>query len=72
MKTVVINASGVIGGEVSSLEYDPSNGRYQSMVHVSDNVYAIGYLGPGNDGWLKTVDIETVPAVSRSQAYIMA
>ena len=56
---------------MSSLEYDPVGGRYQSMVHVSGNVYAIAYLGPGNDGWLKTVDIETVPIVSRSQVYII-
>ena len=72
LKTITINGSGVIGGEVSALEYDPANGRYQSMIHVSGNIYAIAYLGPGNDGWLKTVDIETIPAVSRSQAYIMA
>ena len=71
LKTVSINGIGVIGGEVASLEYDPVDGRYQSMVHVSGNVYAIAYLGPGNDGWLKTVDIETVPIVSRSQAYII-
>jgi len=71
LKTVSINGSGVIGGEVSSLEYDPVDGRYQSMVHVSGNVYAIAYLGPGNDGWLKTVDIETVFTVSRSQACII-
>jgi len=72
LKTVDINGSGVIGGEVSALEYDQANGRYQSMIHVSGNIYAIAYLGPGNDGWLKTVDIETIPVVSRSQAYIMA
>ena len=72
LKTVVISSSGVIGGEVSSLEYDPVDGRYQSMIHVSGNVYAIAYLGPGNDGWLKTVDIQTLPAAPRSQAHIIA
>jgi len=74
LKTVIIQDSGVIGGIVSTVEYDPINGMYQSMIYVSGNVYAIAYLGPGNDGWLKTVEIVTVLAMSRSrsQVYIIA
>ncbi len=63
LKTVIIQDSGIIGGIVDALEYDPVTGWLQSMIYISGNVYAIAYLGPGNDGWLKTVDIVTLPAV---------
>ena len=65
MKTVTINDDGTIEGIVSELEYDDASGQYQSMIHVSDDTYAIAYNGPGNDGWLKTVEI-TTPAAPRS------
>ncbi len=74
LKTVIIQDSGIIGGIVGAAEYDPVNGMYQSIIYVSGNVYAIAYLGPGNDGWLKTVEIVTVLATSRprSQVYVIA
>lgn len=74
LRTIKIENNGTITGEVDSLEYDPSMGMYQSMIHVSDDTYAIAYFGPGNDGWLKTVEI-TTPAAPRlviSRAYALA
>ncbi len=59
LRTFKIENDGTITGEVSFYEYDPDAGRLQSMIHVSVNTYAIAYLGPGNDGWLKTVEITT-------------
>jgi len=70
MKTVTINNDGTIDGIVSSFEYDDVSGRHQSMVHINEDVYAIAYFGPGSDGWLKTVEIETitVPTVTTDPA----
>jgi hypothetical protein len=74
LRTIKIENNGTITGEVDSLEYDPSMGMSQSMIHVSDDTYAIAYFGPGNDGWLKTVEI-TTPAAPRlviNKAYALA
>ena len=74
LRTMKIENNGTITGGVDSLEYDPSMGMYQSMIHVSDDTYAIAYFGPGNDGWLKTVEI-TTPAAPRfviNKAYALA
>lgn len=27
------------------------------IVHIAGNIYAIAYMGPGDDGWLSTVSI---------------
>ncbi len=48
---------GEIVGEVDALEFDTSAGMEPELIHISDEVYAIAYRGPGNDGWLKTVRI---------------
>jgi len=73
LKTIKIEDNGTITGQVSYFEYDAATGYYASMIHISGDVYAIAYFGPGNDGWLKSVEIVTTapPAVGRSQAYII-
>lgn len=73
LKTVTINDDGTIGGIVSTFEYDNASGRYQSMIHVNEDVYAIAYLGPGNDGWLKTIEITTsIPLLLINKSYALA
>ncbi|GAI70767.1 unnamed protein product, partial [marine sediment metagenome] len=74
LRTIKIENGGTITGEVDSLEYDPSMGMYQSMVHVSGDTYAIAYFGPGNDGWLKTVEITTpvAPRLVINKAYALS
>ncbi|GAI93540.1 unnamed protein product, partial [marine sediment metagenome] len=70
LRTIKIENDGTITGEVDYHEYDDVMGLYASMLHISGNVYAIAYFGPGNDGWLKTVEIQTisVPAVTTNPA----
>ncbi|MDD5288984.1 MAG: hypothetical protein PHY28_07755 [Dehalococcoidales bacterium] len=54
-------AGGVIGEItdtiIDSFEFDPSNTLNPKIIHISGTVYAIAYTGPGNDGWLQTVNI---------------
>ncbi|MBU2608635.1 MAG: hypothetical protein KKF26_04885, partial [Chloroflexi bacterium] len=40
-----------------TLEFDTVNGMAPAVTHVSGDVYAIAYEGPGSDGFLKTVEI---------------
>ena len=57
LKTIKINDDGTIAGQVDYFEFDTSSGAYPCMIKVSTSVYAIAYLGPGNDGWLKTIGL---------------
>lgn len=70
LRTIKIENDGTITGEEDNHEYDDADGRYQSMVHIAGSVYTIAYFGPGSDGWLKTVEIETitVPTVTTDPA----
>ena len=42
-----------------TLEFDANQGLEPDIIHVSGDVYAIVYRGPGNDGFVKTVEIAT-------------
>jgi prepilin-type N-terminal cleavage/methylation domain-containing protein len=56
--TVELDSSGEITDTVvDTLEFDTSNGLEPSIINVSGDVYAIAYRGPGNDGFLKTIQI---------------
>jgi|GEM_PF-1326087 len=58
LKTVNIAADGTITqSTISSYEFDTGTGFEPRIIHISGNVYAIAYRGPGNDGFLKTVTI---------------
>jgi hypothetical protein len=65
--TVTVTASGIgspsatgnINGVIDTLEFDTSSGYEPDMTHVDGDVYAIAYRGPGDDGFLKTVEIAT-------------
>ena len=60
LKTVYIDTDGHIGNPViDALEFDTSSGYGPSIVHVAGDAYAIAYRGAGNDGFLKTVTIDT-------------
>jgi hypothetical protein len=63
LKTVSIAADGDIGDRlIDSLEFDTSNGYEPSIVNVTDGIFAIAYRGPGNDGFVKTVEIASAGA----------
>jgi hypothetical protein len=56
--TVGITTGGEIAGAVTdSLEFDTGNSYEPSIIHVSDNVYAIAYRDSGDNGEVKTVEI---------------
>ncbi len=58
IKTVAIAADGQIGNSaIDTLEFDTSDGYYPDISHISGNIYAIAYMGPGSDGLIKTVSI---------------
>jgi hypothetical protein len=60
LKTVAIAANGDIGSTViDTLEFDTDNGYEPSIIHISGNTYAIAYRGTSNDGFLKTISIDT-------------
>ena len=59
LKTVTIDSDGnIVDTIVDFLEFD-TYCYAPTIIHISGNVYAIAYCGPGYDGWLKTVTIET-------------
>jgi len=63
LRTIGIANDGTITGQVDFHEYDTDRGSYSDIIHIYRNVYAVAYLGPGLDGWLKTIEI-TTPAVA--------
>jgi len=59
--TFDIEADGTISGAIiDSLEFDTGYCSFPNLVHVSGSVYAVAYQGVDDDGWLKTIDIETI------------
>ena len=58
LKTIEIANTGTITNSViDTLEFDTSYARYSDIVHANDTVFAIAYMGPSNDGFVKTVEI---------------
>ena len=45
--------------EVDSLEHDAANGRYNSLVQVDSDTYALAYAGEGEDGYISTFTISS-------------
>jgi prepilin-type N-terminal cleavage/methylation domain-containing protein len=58
LKTISINASGIIGNSViDTLAFDSTRGYEPSIIPVAGYIFAIAYRGPNNDGYLKTLTI---------------
>jgi len=58
IKTVEITNTGAITDSViDSLEFDTSYARYSDIIHVNGTVFAVAYMGPDSDGFIKTVEI---------------
>jgi prepilin-type N-terminal cleavage/methylation domain-containing protein len=58
LKTVSIDAAGIITYTGNSLEFDPVNCYEPSLVQIDYNTVGIFYRGPGNRGTLVTVGFE--------------
>ena len=60
LKTVEIDTSGLITDTViDTLEFDTDNGKTPKIIHTNDDICAISYSGKDDDGFLKTVEIDT-------------
>lgn len=59
IKTFTISADGTIITEVQSLEHDTGDGSFNSLVHVSGDVYALAYANASLQGVLKTFTISS-------------
>jgi hypothetical protein len=58
--TMTISAAGDISYSViGSYEFAPSDGEEPQIIHVVDNIFAIVYHGPQDDGYLITLPIES-------------
>ena len=67
LKTIEIAADGAITDTViDTLEWDTSNGQQPDIIHISGDIYAIAYNGPGGDGWLCTVEIDSVGNITNT------
>lgn len=56
--------TGIVDPVTDTFEFDTTYGVETSMIHIDGDIYAIAYRGPGNDGWLKTVEIASDGTVS--------
>ena len=59
ISTFTISADGSSITEVATLEHDTVFGRYNSLVQVDADTYALAYEGDGSDGFISTF---TIPA----------
>ena len=67
VKTVEIALDGnITNSAIDTLEFDTSDCYSPNISHVSGNIYAIAYRGPGNDGFLKTLTIASNGDISNS------
>ena len=67
LKTVEIASDGnITNSVVDTLEFDNRNGREPSIIHISNQIYAIAYRGNGGDGFIKTVEIATNGDITNS------
>jgi hypothetical protein len=65
LKTVAIAADGDIGDSIiDSLVFDSSGGYEPVITSVSGNIFAIVYRGQSNDGFVKTVEINSAGATT--------
>ena len=65
IRTIEIDPTGQITNTaIDTLEFDATTAYTPQLIHVSGNVYAIVYHGPGDDGFLKTVEIATNGAIT--------
>jgi hypothetical protein len=59
LTTVTIDSSGVVSDMGNSLEFDTAMGKTPTILSIGGDVYAIVYSGFGDDGWLKTITIDS-------------
>ncbi len=59
LHTVKIDNTGAITTTgMDSLEFDTSYCAFSNIINVTEDIFAIAYMGPGSDGYVKTVKID--------------
>lgn len=65
ISTITIAEDGTITAAVlDTYEFDTESGKWVDIIHVSGNVYALGYQDSAGHGRIKTVEIATNGAIS--------
>ena len=62
ISTFTIPSDGSTITEVATLEHDAANDKYNSLVQVDSDTYALAYAGSGLMGYISTFTIDVTPA----------
>ena len=57
--TFTISSNGTTITEVDEIEHDTEKGRYNSVVQVDSDTYALAYAGLNSDGFIKTFNVQS-------------
>ena len=57
--TFTISSNGITITEIDEIEHDTEKGRYNSVVQVDSDTYALAYAGLNSDGFIKTFSIQS-------------
>lgn len=59
VRTFTVDSAGQIeNAYIDSLEFDTNTGLNTDIIHISGTTYAVAYTGSGNDGFVRTLDIQ--------------
>lgn len=64
IKTVSIDALGTITGPIDTLEFDTVYCDDPDMIHLNGDIFMVAYQGPGDDGWIQTVSIDSAGQIT--------
>jgi hypothetical protein len=65
--TVTLSDAGAIGSSfIDSWEFDEDKGKEIDVLNISGDVFALGYSGDTDDGWLLTTDIATDGTITKT------
>ncbi|UCF13308.1 MAG: type IV pilin [Thermoplasmatales archaeon] len=67
LTTVSIDNTGAITDTViDSLDFNTNVAYEHAIIHINGDVFAIAYRGPDDDGWMTTVEIDNMGAITNS------
>lgn len=62
---------GDIGNTIQTLEFDTSHGEWPFIKKVENGLYAVGYTGPGDDGFTKSFNITDAGVISEPASNLL-
>ena len=66
LKTFSISAVGIFSAVLDTLEFDTATASDIDFIHISGQIFAIVYSGAASDGFIVTVDIDSLGAIANS------